>query len=543
MTENQIQNETEYLLSAAMRKCGSLSDAQDLTQETLLSALIYLEKGGIINNTRSFLTALLNRKYYDMLRRKYRLPTVIIGEGFDIADETDCDEISLLREEAESIRGETAFLSESCRSVIVKHYFHNKSIKDISAELNLPAGTVKSRLSLGRKQIKKGMENMEKYQENSYMPQYLKVRNSGQCGLHEEPMSLTENDALAQNLLILAYNKPITVIELSKAIGVAAAYTEPVIKKLVDGELMKRTGDGRVYTDFIIYHAEDYVKYIREAEAFAEKHIAAYTEPLESALCKLKKTSFYSKRLERFMMIQIAESGLYESMEPLRKKSQVFPDRPDGGRWIAFGTVYPENYSIQPEKQGKEEYMLSGRRCTVIDRYLNSCGLRLYNYESSLDPTGWKKHQGYGFNSFQETECSMLKLFYLIKKNISPEDVDLDTRMIQGIPLLEKRGFISLKNGYPELLIPVLSHKEEKEFFEICRNAQSDFGKNISEHIAEYCKTHMKEIPSHLKSVPDQKRTMPYEPSPMMFVYEAINRGLHPRELGYPCPETVAVFE
>lgn len=50
-------------------------------------------------------------------------------------------------------------------------------------------------------------------------------------------MSLTEGDALAQNLLILAYEKPLTVSALSKAIGVASAYVEPVINKLVDGEL------------------------------------------------------------------------------------------------------------------------------------------------------------------------------------------------------------------------------------------------------------------------------------------------------------------
>ena len=65
---------------------------------------------------------------------------------------------------------------------------------------------------------------MEKYLENSYMPQQLAVRNSGTCGMNEEPMSLTEGDTLAQNLLILAYEKPITISDLSKAIGVATAY-------------------------------------------------------------------------------------------------------------------------------------------------------------------------------------------------------------------------------------------------------------------------------------------------------------------------------
>ena len=543
MPKNQIEKEIEYVLSAAIAKCGDLNDAQDLAQETILSALLYLEKGGTIENTRAFLSVLLNRKHVDMLRRKYRLPTVSIGEGFDVADDTDFAQDLIHSEEAEQIRREVAYLTASYRAVIVKHYFHNRSVSEIADELGLPAGTVKSRLDFGRKQMKKGFEKMEKYQENSYMPQMLALRNSGRFGLNGEPMSLTETDPLAQNLLILAYDKPITVSDLSRAIGVATAYVEPIINKLVEGELMRRMGDGKVYTDFIIYHASDYVKYIHEAEAFTAEHIAAFTDPLKIAIKELKETPFYSERLERFMMIQIASAGLYESMESVREKKQIFPDRPNGGKWIAFATIYPENYQIPQEKQGKEEYMMSGRRSATIESYLGSKNLKLYNFETSLDPVGWEKHSGYGFANFQDVETNMLKFFHLLKKNITPEDVDLDTRMIKAIPLLEERGFLTTQNGRPELLIPVLSHEEEKIFFGICQKAQKAFGNNIKPFLAEWCKTHKKEIPSHLTDIPDQKRTMPYEPSAMMFVYEAINQGVHPRDLGYVCPETIAVFD
>ncbi len=542
MPKNQIEHELEYVLSAAIAKCGDHHDAQDLAQETLLSALLYLEKGGVIDHPRAFLSALLDRKYYDMLRRKYRTPTVSIGDDFDLADDVDLTEALMRREEAEQIRREVAYLAESYRSVVVKHYFQNKSVNQISVELGLPVGTVKSRLDFGRKQMKRGLEKMEKYQESSYMPQRLDVRNSGGCGMNGEPMSLTECDILAQNLLILAYDKPITVSALAKAIGVAAVYVEPIINRLVDGELMRRMGDGRVYTDFIIYHASDFVKYIHEAEAFAEKYIEAYTDPLREAIGELMDTSFYSRRLERFMMIEIAE-GLYNCMESIREKPQVFPDRPNGGKWIAFATVWPFDYKIPEDKRGKEEYGLAGRRCTQIDSYLDAKKLRLYNYETSLDPTGWRKHQGYEFGNFWEVEENMLKFFYLLKKRISPERVDLDMRMVKAIPLLEERGFITMKNGEPELLIPLLSHAEEKKFFGICNKAKATFGDNIRPYLAKWCQSHTKEIPPHLTSVPDQKRTMPYEPSTMMFVYEAINRGVHPRDLGYACPETICVFD
>ncbi len=542
MPNKEIFCQTEYLLSIAITKCGNLEDAQDITQDTMLSALAYVKRGGTIENPQAFLSTLLNRKYYDMLRRKYKLPTVTIGENFDIADDSNIEETLISNEEAENIRREVAYLSESYRSVIVRHYFHGKTVKEIGDELNLPIGTVKSRLDFGRKQIKKGFEEMEKYNENSYMPQYLAVRNSGSSGLNGEPMSLTEDDVLAQNLLILAYEKPVSVSELSKAIGVATAYVEPIVNKLVDGELMKRMCDGKVFTDFIIYHATDYVKYIHEAESFAEEHIDAYINPLKNAIEELKHTSFYSRRLERFMMIHIADAGLYNCMTSVRKP-QIFPDRPNGGKWIAFATIFPQNYTIPKEKCGKEEYLISGMRWTSLDRYLNSYKLRIYNYETTLDANHCAKGNNYTFKTHDELETNVLKLFYVIKNKLDYSLVDLDIRIIEGIPALEHCGFLTTQNGTPELLVPVLTHEEEKRFFEICDKAQKIFGDAIRDDLIKYCNTHKKEIPSHLKSVPDQKLTMPFEPKAMMFVYEAINRGIHPRDLGYNCPETFVVFD
>ncbi len=542
MRKDEIQREMEFLLSAALAKCNNLADAQDLAQETALAALAFLEKGGEIENPRTWLTSVMNRKYYDILRKKYKLPTVTMGEDFELADENDISENLLAEEEKESVRREVAYLSDTYRTVIVKHYFYGESVKKIAEELGIAEGTVKSRLDFGRKQIKKGFEDMETYKENSYMPQFLALRNSGTFGISGEPMSLVEGDILAQNILILAYEKPLSVSELSKAIGVASAYVEPIISRLVGGELMKRTGDGKVYTDFIIYRAEDWVKYIKEQEAFAEKYLSAYTAPLKEAIAELKKTEFYSLRLERFMMINIASDGLYESLEGLRSP-QVMPERPNGGKWVAFATVYPQNYSIPAEKQGKEEYLMAGRRNTIIDRFLDASDLRLSNYETSLDGCNFCKHSGFAFDSIIDIEFNILKLLYVLKKGIAPESIALDTRIINAIPLLEERGFISSAGGKYEVLVPCLTHAQNKIYESIRRKAKKAFAENIREPLWEYCKTHKKQIPAHLKSVPDQKLTMPYEPYTMSFVYGAINEGIHPLNRGEAFPETIAVFD
>lgn len=540
MEIQEITKYTDFLLSLAISKCGNQQDADDLVQETILAALTYLSRGNRIDDYKPFLSSVLNRKYYDMLRKKYKTPTVTIADGFDITDTQDFVSDLIRDQESENVRKEIAFLSETYRNIIISHYFSGKSVKEIAKELKIPEGTVKSRLNFGRKQLKKGVNDMKAYTENSYSPQYLRLRNSGTVGMNEEPMSLTESDTLAQNLLILAYNKPLTINELSKAIGVASAYVEPVINKLVGGELMKRTGDGRVYTDFIIYQGEDWFKYIKEQEEFAEKYSDAFLSPFNKAVKELKETDFYSLPLERFMMLIIAQDGLFRSVV---RKPQIFPDRPNGGKWIAFATVTPKNYKISAEQQGKVKYGMSGRRFLLIDKYLGADNLEIQNFETYLDPNIGPKSARHDFSLLNDVESNMLKLFYLIKHNISPETVDLDTRIIKAIPSLCELGYISFKNGIPEVLIPCLNHSQYKEFSEICNKAVKEFGDNIRIPLTEYCNTHKVKIPPHLKSVPEQKLTMPYEPSPMIFVFDAINKGAHPRDLGYPCPETIAIFD
>ena len=99
------------------------------------------------------------------------------------------------------------------------------------------------------------------------------------------------------------------------------------------------------------------------------------------------------------------------------------------------------------------------------------------------------------------------------------------------------------KSWYPFYTLPYDPYKSAIAMFlaEFLYRALREEAENRP--LFDYLETHKKKIPSHLKSVPDQKLTMPYEPRTMMFVFEAIKRGFHPRDLGFACPETYAVFD
>ena len=83
MDFHEIQKYAEYLFRIALKKCGDINDAEDLTQEVLLT---YLNYRGEISNIKSWLYSVLSHKYNDMLRKKYKLPIVSIDV---IPDETE----------------------------------------------------------------------------------------------------------------------------------------------------------------------------------------------------------------------------------------------------------------------------------------------------------------------------------------------------------------------------------------------------------------------------------------------------------------------
>lgn len=177
MNKYNFEEYIEMLISSALKKCGNIDDAQDLVQETFLSAITYINKGNEISNVSSFLLSVMKKKFNDLLRKKYRREIVTISD-LDALSDYESFEVIEDHNDYENIRKAVANLAGIYREVIVRYYMNGESISKISAELNIPEGTVKSRLYLGRDHIKKGLTNMEKYTKQSYSPVKLNISYS-----------------------------------------------------------------------------------------------------------------------------------------------------------------------------------------------------------------------------------------------------------------------------------------------------------------------------------------------------------------------------
>lgn len=261
--DKKITKYIEYLFAMALQKCGNIHEAEDLSQEVILAALMYEKRGGVIKNPKSRLASTLNHKFYDFLRQKYNLPTISIDEVTVDIEEAEQDETF----SDEAVHREIAYLAKIQRDVIIMHYLQGKKVQTIADELGVPKGTVLSRLSSGREQMRKGFIKMEQYEKQSYIPERLGVSCYGRQGFHKEPWSLVANDLMKQNILIVAYDRPVTVTDIARALGIPTPYIEAAVDELLKSELMMRSGN-KVFTDFMIVSPSDRIKGLEEEITF-----------------------------------------------------------------------------------------------------------------------------------------------------------------------------------------------------------------------------------------------------------------------------------
>lgn len=104
MNTDKLTEYADYLLQTAICRVNNICDAEDLVQETLLAALTVIEQGKQIDNLKSWLVTVLNRKYYDVLRRKYRKPTISIDIVYELHDGANIAEDIEMSQDTENIR-------------------------------------------------------------------------------------------------------------------------------------------------------------------------------------------------------------------------------------------------------------------------------------------------------------------------------------------------------------------------------------------------------------------------------------------------------
>lgn len=124
-------------------------DTCDAIQETLVSAYKNLKSLREPQYFSSWIIKILINKSYDIIRKNKKVK--YLNEKMQIEEETYYD-IYSSESELENVLTQ---LEKNLRLVVVLYYYDDLSVADISKILNIPEGTVKSRLSRARDKIYK----------------------------------------------------------------------------------------------------------------------------------------------------------------------------------------------------------------------------------------------------------------------------------------------------------------------------------------------------------------------------------------------------
>jgi RNA polymerase sigma-70 factor, ECF subfamily len=136
----------------AFRLSGAAADAEDLTQETFCKAQSRLRQLRDPERAKSWLFSILRNAYLHQLRAEKQQKCVALDSVGDLPANGPAADLSEL--EPDRLQQALGELPEIFRSPIILFYFEDFSYRDIAEQMELPIGTVMSRLARAKMMLR-----------------------------------------------------------------------------------------------------------------------------------------------------------------------------------------------------------------------------------------------------------------------------------------------------------------------------------------------------------------------------------------------------
>ena len=154
--EQDFNSVSTYLMGFAMKLTKDKHQAKDLFQETAFNAFKNKEKFQTDTNLKAWLSTIMKNSFISKLRKKKR--------SNELIDNTEEDMFINSGKESVLNEGETTVEFEELEAIINSLsdtlrlpfllYYQGFQYDEIGEELNLPIGTIKSRIYYARKELK-----------------------------------------------------------------------------------------------------------------------------------------------------------------------------------------------------------------------------------------------------------------------------------------------------------------------------------------------------------------------------------------------------
>ncbi|QVL34917.1 RNA polymerase sigma factor [Telmatocola sphagniphila] len=145
----------DSLYRFAYRLCGSAADAEDITQDTFCKAQQNLSQLVDVAKVRTWLFRILRNEYLQRVRSQARKNVQTLDNLGEIPSAELKQNLEFTSEELQKALDE---LPEIYRTPVVLYFFEEFSYREISEQLEVPIGTVMSRLSRAKCFLKNRLE-------------------------------------------------------------------------------------------------------------------------------------------------------------------------------------------------------------------------------------------------------------------------------------------------------------------------------------------------------------------------------------------------
>lgn len=153
-----VRAHTQGVLNVIYRMCGDMHVAEDAAQETFIQAWLKLKSYRPQSSLKTWLYRIAVNTAIDMLRKEKRiLPSEI--DDLNLRDSNPGPEaLAANSEQTEMVQEAVLALPDASRAVLVLREFEGLSYKEIAESLEIPVGTVMSRLNYARKLLREKLE-------------------------------------------------------------------------------------------------------------------------------------------------------------------------------------------------------------------------------------------------------------------------------------------------------------------------------------------------------------------------------------------------
>jgi RNA polymerase sigma-70 factor, ECF subfamily len=171
--ERHLSPHVSMLYKSAIRMCGNPNDAQDLVQETLYCALKSFHQVQDTSKSKYWMFSILRNLFLKDIEKTKKRAEIEFDSVCDKLSDRKHPESDYLRAEVKhNIQELLDKLDERLKTALVKFYFDGLSYKEISTALEIPIGTVMSRIARAKVFLKRELLRSEtlRLEISKYLP-------------------------------------------------------------------------------------------------------------------------------------------------------------------------------------------------------------------------------------------------------------------------------------------------------------------------------------------------------------------------------------